>query len=115
MLAPRAEEIAADLMALPHAHEIDRVAAEEIGSLVARIEAIDRDLDERGHFGRNGARVLLDHRARLSKALLSWQREFGATPKARFDFAARLGAGGLGSEIQRRLALAAEEREGERG
>jgi hypothetical protein len=39
------------------------------GSIVARLEAIDADLDERGHFGRNGARSLREHEARLEREL----------------------------------------------
>ena len=92
MLAPRAQEVAAQLMELPHVVTIDEMAATEIGILVARIEAIDRDLDERGHFGRNGARSLLDHRARLTRELRSWLQQFGATPRARFEWGAVPGA-----------------------
>ncbi len=91
-------------MDLPHALPLDRPAAEEIGLVIARIEAVDRDLDERGHFGRTGARSLLDHRARLSRELRNWLREFGATPKARYDFAARMASGSVGEEIAKRLA-----------
>lgn len=91
-------------MELPHALPLDRPAAQEIGMLLARIEAVDRDLDERGHFGKNGARSLLDHRARLSRELRNWLREFGATPKARYDFAARMASGSVGEEIAKRLA-----------
>ena len=101
-LAPRAREIAAALMELPHAVPIDVVAAEEIGTLVARLEAIDRDLDERGHFGRGGARVLLDHKARLTRELRAWLKEFGGSPKARAEWARTLGAGTLADEIARR-------------
>jgi hypothetical protein len=34
-LAPRAAEVADALMTMPHAHPPDRLAAEEIGSIVA--------------------------------------------------------------------------------
>ena len=61
-LAPRAAEVADALMQLPHVQPLDRVAADEIGSIVARLEAIDADLDARGHFGRGGARSLLEHK-----------------------------------------------------
>lgn len=101
-LAPRAAEVAAQLMELPHAIAIDEVAAAEIGMIVARIEAVDRDLDERGHFGRNGARSLLDHRARLTRELRSWMREFGGTPLSRATWAKTLADGGLAGEIARR-------------
>jgi hypothetical protein len=40
VLAPRAVEIAEALLQLPHVQPLDRLAAEEIGALVARIEAL---------------------------------------------------------------------------
>jgi hypothetical protein len=55
VLAPRAEEIADALMELPHAQPLDVLAAEEIGSLLATLEAVDRALgdgrveNKRGH------------------------------------------------------------------
>jgi hypothetical protein len=90
VLAPRAREIADQLMGLPHVRPLDALAADEIGSIVARVEAIDRDLDERGQVGRGGARSLLEHRVRLSRELRAWLKEFGGTPKSRADFANRL-------------------------
>jgi hypothetical protein len=39
------------------------------GERISRLEAIDKDLDQRGHFGRGGARSLLEHKARLGKEL----------------------------------------------
>jgi hypothetical protein len=108
-LAPRGAEIAKALMELPHVTGIDIVAAEEIGSIVARLEPIDGDLDERGHFGRGGARVLLEHKARLSRELRTWLREFGGTPKAKADFARSLSeGGGLAGEIARRRGAVPE-------
>src|SRR5437868_9365261 len=89
VLAPRAREIAAGLMGLPHVRPLDALAADEIGSIVARLEAIDLELDERG-VGRSGARSLLEHRVRLSRELRAWLKEFGGTPKSRWDFADRL-------------------------
>ena len=47
-LAPRAREVADALMGASHAVPLDQIAAEEIGSLVATLEAIDRDLQEWG-------------------------------------------------------------------
>jgi hypothetical protein len=43
-LAPRAREVADALLAAPQAVPLDQIAAEEIGSLVALLEAIDADL-----------------------------------------------------------------------
>ena len=102
VLAPRAAELADALMQLPHVQELDRVAASEIASIVSRLEAIDADLEERGHFGRGGARSLLEHKARLGKELRQWLREFGGTPRARAEFAKALAEGGLAQEIARR-------------
>jgi hypothetical protein len=90
-------------MQLGHVQRLDRYAAEEIGSLVARLEAIDRDLEERGHFGRNGARSLLEHKARLSRELRALLVELGATPRTRAVWAAKLAGAGLGAEIRARL------------
>jgi hypothetical protein len=90
VLAPRASAIAEQLMKMPHIQPLDSLAAEEIASIIVRLEAIDLDLEERGHFGRGGAGSLLQHKARLTRELRSWLREFGGTPKARFDFASRM-------------------------
>jgi hypothetical protein len=65
VLAPRAREVADQLMSLPHVRPLDALAADEIGSIVARLESIDLDLDERGQLGRSGAKSLLEHRVRL--------------------------------------------------
>ena len=60
---------------------LDSLAAEEIGALVARIEALDAALDERQP-GSRGTASLLDLRLRASGRLERWLREFGATPAA---------------------------------
>jgi hypothetical protein len=104
ILQPRAEEVAASLMQLPHASPLDAVAAEEIGSVVAALEAIDADLAARGTT-RNGIarKSLLEHKARLTRELRTWLREFAATPKARFDFASRLTGATVADELRRRI------------
>lgn len=92
LLAPRAREVADALMAAPQAAPLDQIAAEEIGSLVALLEAIDADLDEHGlTTGKGEARSLLDLRVRVSGRLERWLREFGATPAARVEWAGSLG------------------------
>jgi hypothetical protein len=101
VLAPRAQEIADALMQLDHVQPLDRLAAEEIGALVARVEVLDAELDRRGPGGK-GTATLLDLRLRASSRLERWLREFGATPAARADWAARLAQGGLAAEIARR-------------
>jgi hypothetical protein len=99
ILAPRAQEIVDELMRAPHVVELDRVAADEIGQLVALIEAIDCDIAERGLRSR---RSLLDLRLRASGRLEKWLTQFGATPQSRATWAATLAQGGLAAEIARR-------------
>jgi hypothetical protein len=56
-------------------------------------------------------RSLIDLRNRLSGRLERWLREYGLTPAARAEWAARLAEGGLGSQIRRQLeAVEAEGR-----
>jgi hypothetical protein len=93
-LAPRAREVADALLDAPHAVPLDQIAAEEIGSLVATIEAIDADLAQRGLIDGDGnARTILDYRGRLSGRLERWLREFGATPSSRIEWAERVARG----------------------
>jgi hypothetical protein len=101
VLAPRAVEIADALMEAPHTVELDRVAAEEIGQMVALVEAIDLDIAERGLRSR---RSLLELRLRASGRLEKWLTQFGATPQSRATWAATLAQGGLPAEIARRRA-----------
>ena len=105
VLAGRAEEIAEYLMTAPHTEPLDSIAAEEIGSLIAHIEAIDTDLAQRG---RRDRKTLLQHRTRLGRELRAWMREFGGTPKARAEWAREVAQGGLAAEIARRRAAARE-------
>ena len=107
VLAPRAQEIADALMAAPHTVPLDGLAAEEIGALLARIEALDVALDKRQP-GSKGTATLLDLRLRASARLERWLREFGATPAARAEWAAQLGRGGLAEEINRRRGAMGE-------
>jgi hypothetical protein len=87
-------------MSLPHVVEVDSIAAEEIGSLVAQLEAIDRDLAERG---RRDRKTLLEHKARLTRELRAWSREFGATPLSRATWTRQLAEGEtLAQAIRRR-------------
>ena len=110
-LEPRAEEIADALMTMPHVIELDRLAAGEIGQLIALLERVDADLAERGLTKpRSGeARSLLDLRGRLSGRLERWLKEFGATPASRAEFAETLARGGLAAEIARRRSRTEDE------
>lgn len=82
-LEPRAREVAEGLMAAGHSSPFDLLAAEEIGALIALIEAADRDLAKKGLTKKGEARSLLELRIRLSGRLERWLREFGATPASR--------------------------------
>ena len=73
---------------------LDQIAAEEIGSLVALLEAIDVDLAKRGMTDRDGnVRSILDYRVRVSGRLERWLRQFGATPSSRIEWAGSLARG----------------------
>lgn len=104
VLAPRAQELTEQLMTLPHVRPWDVLAAEEIGSLIAHIEAIDADLDARG---RRDRRTLMEARMRMTRELRAWMREFLGTPKARAEWAAAMAQGAsLADEIARRRGAA---------
>jgi len=83
LLAERAREVRDSLLTLQHVHPLDVFAAEELGSLIAALEAIDKGLDARPKAA--SRRMLLEHKNRLSKTLLSYLREIGATPRARWE------------------------------
>jgi hypothetical protein len=101
VLAPRAEELAEDLLQRPHLLPLDPVVAEEIGSLLAALEAIDKDLAARGASRGGVARkTLLEHKARLTRELRSWLRECAITSKSQAEFGLRLAAS---HALQRKL------------
>jgi hypothetical protein len=103
VLEPRAREIADALLAEPHTAEIDALGALEIGRVLAIIEAIDRDLEQRGLTRKSGEpRKLLELRERYSRRLESWLGAYGATPAARASWAARLAGSSLADEIRER-------------
>src|ERR1051326_2924007 len=73
VLAPRAQEIAEVLLAAPHIKGIDAIGAEEIGSLVALLEALDTDITNRGVSTRSGeARTVVKLRLQASRRLQEW-------------------------------------------
>jgi hypothetical protein len=81
-------------MAAAHTVPLDELAAEEIGRLIALIEAIDDDLLTRGLTDRGGkARSLVDLRLRASGRLERWLRQFGATPASRVEWVERVARG----------------------
>jgi hypothetical protein len=57
----------------------ERLAAHEAARCIAILEAIDRDLDERGLVDRSGQpRYLLNHRSRTSRQLEHWLEKVSA-------------------------------------
>jgi Phage terminase, small subunit len=102
-LSEQAIAIADLLMEAPHVVPLDRIAAEEIGALMDLIGKIDAALaDGRVENRRTlNARNLIDVRNRLSKQLSSWLREFGLTPAARAEWAAKLAQPSFQETVER--------------
>jgi hypothetical protein len=72
-IEPRAAEIEEELLGSFAPTAAERIAVHEVARSVAILDAIDRDLDERGVADRKGeARSLLAHRARMSRRLDAW-------------------------------------------
>jgi hypothetical protein len=65
VLAPRIEAYREELLARRTSRPSMRSRWTSARGYSREIEAVDRDLDEREHFGKRGARALLDHWARL--------------------------------------------------
>ena len=69
-IEPRAAEIAASLLESFVPSVVQRIAVEQAARSMAIVEAIDRELDERGLVGKRGqAHSLLNHRSRISRQL----------------------------------------------
>jgi hypothetical protein len=111
-LAPEIEAEREALLALPWVKEPDRLLVDEVARLRARIAAVDADLDARGHFGRNGARSLLDHRTKLNGALLRTLAALGATPAERAKWAQRLGQPSFAERVEQAMREIEAERNG---
>ncbi len=109
LLEPRAQEIAAEIMAAPWASALDELAAVEIARICALIEAIDDEIASRGVTGRGGdVRKMIEIRLKASGRLQTWLDRFGLTPKGRADFAAVLASGeSIADAIRRRREGAA--------
>jgi hypothetical protein len=73
LIQARAVEIADELAAGYEFTPAERLAVHEAARCIAILEAIDRDLDERGLVDRDGSpRYLLNHRSRTSRHLEHW-------------------------------------------
>ena len=90
IIGERAQAIADGLMSLEWATLLDRLAAEEIASVIASLEAIDRALADGKVEYRGKARGLLATKATLTRELRSWLATFGALPSARADWTRKL-------------------------
>jgi hypothetical protein len=73
LVEPRAREIEAELLEAFEFTATQRIAVHEVARCMAILDAIDRDLDERGLVDRGGkSRSILNHRARISRQLDHW-------------------------------------------
>ena len=79
LLQARAAEVASELTHSFEFSPAERLAAHEAARCIAILEAIDRDLDERGLVDREGKpRYLLNHRSRTSRQLEQWLEKVSA-------------------------------------
>jgi hypothetical protein len=80
LIGARAQEIAAGLVSLFELSPTQQLAAKEVASCMALIEAIDSDIQERGILDRGAkARPLLDLRLRYSARLERWLDKFSSS------------------------------------
>jgi hypothetical protein len=111
-LSDEIERERAALEALPWVKEPDALLIDEVARLRARIAAVDRDLDERGHFGKSGARSLLDVRTKLNGALVRSLQALGATPQERAKWATRLAQRPFAERVEQAMREIEAERDG---
>jgi hypothetical protein len=95
LIQTRAAEIATELTQSFEFSPAERLAAHEAARCIAILEAIDRDLDQRGLVDKEGQpRYLLNHRSRTSRQLEHWlekvsaaiEREVTSEQASRGDF-----------------------------
>lgn len=111
-LEPRAQELADLIAAEPHINETDHMAVVSAARLAARVEAMDRDLTERGLTTKGGAvRSMVDIYLRGERRLQEALDALGMTPRARAAFTRDLvQAGSLAEDIRLRREAAARAR-----
>jgi hypothetical protein len=79
LIQARAAEIATELTQSFEFSPAERLAVHEAARCIAILEAIDRDLDQRGLVDREGQpRYLLNHRSRSSRQLEHWLEKVSA-------------------------------------
>jgi hypothetical protein len=79
LIQTRASEIATELTQSFDFSPAERLAVHEAARCIAILEAIDRDLDQRGLVDKEGQpRYLLNHRSRTSRQLEHWLEKVSA-------------------------------------
>jgi hypothetical protein len=79
LIQARASEIASELSQSFEFSAAERLAAHEAARCIAILEAIDRELDQRGLVDKEGQpRYLLNHRSRTSRQLEHWLEKVSA-------------------------------------
>src|SRR5216683_1410463 len=78
-LAQRAAEVATEVVSGPQVSRLDELGAQEIGRLVALIEAIDNDIGKNGLTRRGDARAIVKLRLQASRRLQEWLDRYGMT------------------------------------
>ncbi len=79
LIQARAAEIASELTRSFEFSPVERLALHEAARCIAILEAIDRDLDDRGLVDKEGKpRYLLNHRSRTSRQLEHWLEKVSA-------------------------------------
>ena len=84
LIQARAAEIATELTQSFEFSPAERLAVHEAARCIAILEAIDRDLDQRGLVDKDGQpRYLLNHRSRTSRQLEQWLEKVQAAIERR--------------------------------
>lgn len=80
LIEPRAAEIVAEFTRSFEFSIAQRISVEQVARCMAILEALDRDLDERGLVDKGGEpRYLLNHRSRISRQLDGWLAKIAPT------------------------------------
>jgi len=101
-VSPEALAIAADLMELPHTVDSDYRAAIEIAKLELLVDRIDRAIADAPLERRGKVRDLVDQRRRMTASLERWYVQFGLTPNARAEWAAKLARPSFAEQVAQR-------------
>lgn len=100
----RASEVADAILAVAHVCEVDGVGAQEIGRVIALIEALDDEIAKNGVVRRGDVRHVVKLRLAASRRLEGWLAAYGMTPASRARLLREISAGSVAAEIARRRA-----------